>query len=343
MTTVNFKNAVIAVGSRPVQLPFLPNKDSRIWDSTDALALPFVPSRLAVLGGGIIGLEMAQVYASLGSKITIIEMLDQLIPPADADLVRPLMKKLKGVYEAIYIGTKLTAVKAGKASLKITLEGSKAPAEIEAGALLVSVGRTPNGLGINAEAAGVTVDERGFIAVNERQETGAPGIYAIGDVTGNPMLAHKAVHEGKIAAEVIAGLKSAFTAMTIPSVAYTNPEIAWTGITEKQAKEQGIPYHKGAFPWAASGRSLTIGQSDGSTKALFDTETGRLIGAGIVGPRAGDLIAEATLAIEMGADAADIASTIHPHPTFAETIAFAAEMAEGTITDLIAAKKKDKK
>lgn len=337
---VKFKNAIIAVGSQPVALPFLPNDDKRIWDSTDALALPFIPKHLAVLGGGIIGLEMAQVYSSLGSEITVIEMLDQIIPPADADMVRPLAAKLKKNYRAVLTSTKLTAVEATKDSLSISLEGNKAPASIEADALLVSVGRSPNGKGIDAEKIGVAVDERGFISVNERQETGVPGIYAIGDVVGNPMLAHKAVYEGKIAAEVISGLKSAFSAMTIPSVAYTEPEIAWTGYTEKQAKADGISYEKGTFPWAASGRALSADKGTGSTKALFDTDTGRIIGAGIVGARAGDLIAEATLAIEMGADAADIAGTIHAHPTFAETVGFAAEMAEGTITDIMPPKKK---
>ncbi|MDT8298939.1 MAG: NAD(P)/FAD-dependent oxidoreductase, partial [Spirochaetaceae bacterium] len=299
--------------------------------------------RLAVLGGGIIGLEMAQVYSALGSEITIIEMLDQIIPPADPDLVRPLQTKLKKRYTGVYTSTKLTAVEAGKDALNITLEGDKAPKSIEADALLVSVGRSPNGKGIGAEEIGVEVDEKGFIPVNERMETKVPGIYAIGDVVGNPMLAHKAVHEGKVAAEVISGMKSAFTAMTIPSVAYTDPEIAWTGYTEKQAKAEGVKYEKGVFPWAASGRALSADKGIGTTKALFDPESGRLIGAGITGARAGDLIAEATLAIEMGADAADIGGTIHPHPTFAETIAFAAEMAEGTITDALPPKKKIKR
>jgi len=337
---IKFEDAIIAVGSQPVALPFLPNDDKRIWDSTDALTLPFIPKRLAVLGGGIIGLEMAQVYSALGSEITVIEMLDQIIPPADADMVRPLAAKLKKKYKAIYTSTKLTGVEAKKDALHISLEGDKAPSIVEADALLVSVGRKPNGKGIGAETIAVTVDERGFIPVNERQETGVPGIYAIGDVVGNPMLAHKAVYEGKIAAEVISGLKSAFSVMTIPSVAYTDPEIAWTGYTEKQAKSEGIAYEKGAFPWAASGRALSANKGTGTTKALFDKETGRIIGAGIVGARAGDLIAEATLAIEMGADAADIGGTIHAHPTFAETLAFAAEMVEGTITDAMPPKKK---
>ena len=338
--TIEFENAVIAVGSRPVKLPFLPSNDSRIWDSTDALSLPFIPKRLSVLGGGIIGLEMAQVYSALGSEITIIEMLDQIIPPADPDLVRPLQTKLKKRYAGLYTSTKLTAVEAGKDVLNITLEGDKAPKSLAADALLVSVGRIPNGKGIGAEDISVEVDERGFIPVNERMETKVSGIYAIGDVVGNPMLAHKAVHEGKVAAEVISGMKSAFTAMTIPSVAYTDPEIAWTGYTEKQAEAEGVKYEKGVFPWAASGRALSANKGSGTTKALFDPESGRLIGAGVTGARAGDLIAEATLAMEMGADAADIGGTIHPHPTFAETIAFAAEMAEGTITDVLPPKKK---
>jgi len=337
---IRFSSAIIAVGSRPVELPFLPNDDGRIWDSTDALALPFVPKRLAVLGGGIIGLEMAQVYAALGSRITIIEMLDQIIPAADADLVRPLATKLKKRYDAVYTGTRLTAVEAGDEALSISLEGPKAPERIEADALLVSVGRRPNGAGIGAAEIGVTVDEKGFIPVNPRQETGVPGIYAIGDVAGEPMLAHKAVHEGKVAAEVAAGLKSAFSAMTVPSVAYTNPEIAWAGYTEKQAEAEGIPYEKEAVPWAMSGRALSADAALGTTKALFHAETGRLIGAGITGARAGDLISEAVLAIEMGADAADIGASVHPHPTFSETLAFAAEMAEGTITDALPPKKK---
>ena len=336
---VSFEQAVIAVGSAPVALPFIPADDSRIWDSTDALALPFIPGRLAVLGGGIIGLEMAQVYSALGSEVTIIEMLDQIIPPADADLVRPLAAKITKEYKAVYTSTKLTAVKTSPKALSISLEGPKAPASIEADALLVAVGRRPNGRLVGAENIGVRVDERGFIPVNERLTTDVPNIYAVGDVAGNPMLAHKAVHEGKIAAEVIAGMKSAFTPMGIPSVAYTDPEIAWVGYTEKEAEAAGIAYEKGAFPWAASGRALSAEKSAGTTKALFHSKTGRLIGAGIAGARAGDLIAEAALALEMGADAADMGATIHAHPTFAETMAFAAETAEGTITDALPPKK----
>ena len=336
---VRFENAIIAVGSAPVKLPFIPSDDPRIWDSTDALALPFIPGRLAVLGGGIIGLEMAQVYAALGSEVTIIEMLDQIIPPADADLVRPLAMKIAKEYKAVYTSTKLTGVDAAAEALSISLEGPKAPSSIEADALLVAVGRRPNGGLVGAENIGIRLDEKGFIPVNERLATEVPNIYAVGDAAGNPMLAHKAVHEGKIAAEVIAGMKSAFTPMGIPSVAYTDPEIAWVGYTEKEARAAGVDYEKGAFPWAAGGRALAAAQSHGITKALFHAETGRIIGAGIVGARAGDLIAEAALAIEMGADAADIGATIHAHPTFAETIAFAAETAEGTITDAMPPKK----
>jgi len=340
ITSVNFEQAIIAVGSKPAALQSLPQDNRRIWDSTRALELPFVPKRLAVLGGGIIGLEMAQIYWALGSEITVIEMLDQLIPLADADLARQLSEELSRKYRAIYTSTKLTGVKSQRENLIIGLEGEKAPRTIEADAVLVSIGRIPNSRDIGAEDIGIAVDDRGFIPVNRRQETNVPGIYAVGDVVGNPMMAHKAVHEGKVAAEVIAGLKSANTAMTIPSVAYTDPEIAWTGYTEKQARAEGIAYTRGSFPWLASGRALSADKGKGSTKALFDKGTGRLIGAGIVGARAGDIIAEASLAIEMGADAVDISGTIHPHPTFAETLAQAAEMAEGTITDAIAAKKK---
>ena len=340
LTHLRFENAIIAVGSSSVALPFLPNDDARIWNSTDALRLPFIPKRLAVLGGGIIGLEMAQVYSALGSKITIIEMLDQIIPPSDENIVRPLVMKLKKKYENVYTSTRLTGVKAGKNSLSLTLEGKKAPANLEADALLVAVGRRPNGKDIGAESIGVQVDDRGFLKVNKRMETSVPGIYAIGDVAGNPMLAHKATHEGKCAAEVIAGQKSAVTPMGIPSVAYTNPEIAWVGYTEKQAKEENIQFETSVFNWAASGRALSADKATGLSKLLFSPASGRLIGAGIIGPRAGDIIAEAGLAIEMGADAADLSQTIHAHPTFAETLAYAAEIAEGSITDTLAPKKK---
>ncbi len=340
LTNIRFENAIIAVGSSPAELPFLPNDDERIWNSTDALRLPFIPKRLAVLGGGIIGLEMAQVYSALGSKITIVEMLAQIIPPSDEDLVRPLAMKLKRKYENVYTSTRLTGVKAGKNGLSLSLEGKKVPAALDADALLVAVGRRPNGKDIGAERIGIQVDGRGFIKVNKRMETGVPGIYAIGDVAGNPMLAHKAVHEGKCAAEVIAGQKSAVTPMGIPSVAYTNPEIAWVGYTEKQAREENIPFETSVFNWAASGRALSADKSAGLSKLLFDPESGRLIGAGVIGTRAGDLIAEAGLAIEMGADASDLSQTIHAHPTFSETLAYAAEIAEGCITDTLAPKKK---
>jgi len=340
-TLVSFDQAIISVGSKPVAPRILPEDDKRIWNSSRALDLPFIPKRLVVLGGGSIGLEMAQVYWALGSEITIIEMLNQLIPSADADIVRQLSEELRHRYKAIHTSTKLTGVKLRRESLTVNLEGGKAPDTIEADAILVSVGRSPNGRDIGAEDIGIAVDEQGFIPVNRRQETSVPGIYAIGDVTGNPMLAHKAVYEGKVAAEAISGLKSANTAMTIPSVAYTDPEIAWIGYTEKQARAEGIAYTRGDFPWLASGRALSADKSRGKTKALFDKNTGRLIGVGIVGARAGDIIAEAGLAIEMGADAVDISGTIHPHPTFAETLAQAAEMAEGTITDAVAAKKRN--
>ncbi len=340
-TIISFEHAVIAVGSRPVTLPFLPLNDDRIWNSTDALNIPFIPRHLAVLGGGIIGLEMAEVYASLGSKITIIEMMNQIIPPADADMVRNLAARLKKEYEGVYTSTRVTSVEAKKEGLTIVMEGEKAPEAIQADALLTAVGRRPMGKDIGAEEIGITVDEHGFIKVDSQLRTSLPHIFAVGDVTGNPMLAHKAVHEGKTAAEVISGMKSAFAPMTIPSVAYTNPEIAWAGYTEKQAKEEGIPYEKGVFPWAASGRALSAGKTAGSTKALFHKETGRLIGLGINGARAEDLLAEGVLAMEMGADAKDIASSIHAHPTFSETLAFAAEMANGTITDALPPKKSD--
>jgi len=337
---VNFEQAIIAVGAKPAALQSLPRDNERIWDSTRALELPFVPKRLAVLGGGIIGLEMAQIYWALGSEVTVIEMLDQLIPSADADLAYQLSEELSRRYKAIYTSTKLTGVKFQRETLIIGLEGEKSPRTIEADAILISIGRSPNSENIGIEDIGIAVDDRGFIPVSRRQETNVPGIYAIGDVAGNPMMAHKAVYEGKVAAEVIAGLKSANTAMTIPSVAYTDPEIAWSGYTERQARAEGIAYTRGIFPWPASGRALSADKGKGSTKALFDKGTGRLIGVGIVGARAGDIIAEACLAIEMGADAVDISKTIHPHPTFAETLAQSAEMAEGTITDAIAAKKK---
>ncbi|MDA3877295.1 MAG: dihydrolipoyl dehydrogenase [Halothiobacillus sp.] len=339
-TIVGFAHAVIAAGSQPVKLPFIPHDDPRIMDSTDALDLSDIPARMLVIGGGIIGLEMAQVYASLGTKITIVELADTIIPGADKDMTRPLLKVIRKRYENIFLGSKVTAVTAHVDGLEVSFEGKAAPATDRFDKILVAVGRAPNGKKLQLEAAGVTVDERGFIAVDQRMQTNVPHIFAIGDIVGQPMLAHKATHEGKVAAEVICGLPSAFTPITIPSVAYTDPEIAWAGQTEEQLKADGIEYEKGAFPWAASGRSLSLGRDEGITKALFSTDTHRLLGVGIVGPNAGELIAEAVLAMEMGADMADISLTIHPHPTLSETLGFAAEMAEGTITDLLPPKKR---
>jgi dihydrolipoamide dehydrogenase len=338
--TIAFENAIIAAGSRVVKLPFIPHDDPRVMDSTDALELEEVPNRMLVIGGGIIGLEMAQVYNSLGANITIVELGDTIIPGADKDITRPLLKKIKKQYENIYLKSKVTNVEATDEGLVVTFEGKDCPETDTFDRILVAVGRAPNGKLIDAEKAGVQVNDWGFIEVDERQKTNVNHIYAIGDIVGQPMLAHKAVHEGKVAAEVIAGLPSAFTPMGIPSVAYTDPEVAWAGKTEDELKAEGVEYEKGAFPWAASGRSLSLGRDEGMTKALFDAKTHRLLGCGIVGPNAGELIAEAMLAIEMGADMQDIGLTIHPHPTLSETLGFAAEMAEGTITDLMPPKKR---
>ena len=332
-TTVDFAQAIIAAGSEPLTLPFIP-EDQRIVDSTGALALDGIPERLLVLGGGIIGLEMATIYHELGAKVTVVELMDQLIPGADKDLVSPLAKRITRQYENIFLRTRVTAVQARPEGLEVSFEGGKAPATDTFDRILVAVGRRPNGQLIGAEQAGVAVDERGFITVTKQMRTSVPHIFAIGDVVGQPMLAHKAMHEGKVAAEVAAGKNSYFDVRTIPSVAYTDPEVAWAGVTENEARAAGVTYGKGVFPWAASGRSLSLGRSEGMTKLLFDEATGRVIGCGIVGPSAGDLIAEAALAIEMGADAADIGLTVHPHPTLSETVALAAEAFEGTITDL---------
>ncbi len=337
-TQVQFGSCIIATGSRPFVLPGSPD-DNRIWDSTDALELSVVPKRLLIIGGGIIGLEMAQVYHALGSQITIVEMLSQLIPPADKDLVQPLFLKLKKRYQ-ILTETKVTAIKAAKKGIQVSYEGAQGKETNEYDAVLVAVGRRANSEGLGLEKAGIVPNGRGFIEVNDRQQTSEPHIYAIGDVVGDPMLAHKATHQGKVAAEVIAGHKAAFTPMTIPSVAYTSPEIAWMGLTEKEAKERKIDFEKGKFSWGASGRALSSGATNGSTKALFDKKTGRIIGAGICGANAGELIHEAILALEMGADAEDISKTIHAHPTLAETFAFAAEMVDGSITDAMPQKKK---
>ncbi|MBK3426196.1 dihydrolipoyl dehydrogenase, partial [Methylobacterium ajmalii] len=337
---IGFDNAVIAAGSEPIKMPFIPHDDPRVIDSTGALELDGVPKRLLVIGGGIIGLEMATVYHALGSKVTIVELMDQIIPGADKDIVTPLFKRISKQYEAIHLKAKVTAVEALPEGLKVTFEGGSAPATDTFDKILVSVGRRPNGKLIGAEAAGVAVDERGFIPVDKQMRTTAAHIFAIGDVVGQPMLAHKAVHEGKVAAEAAAGKNSFFDAKVIPSVAYTDPEVAWVGLSETEAKAKGIKVGKGVFPWAASGRSLSLGRDEGLTKVLFDEESNRIVGCGIVGPSAGDLIAEAALAIEMGADAEDIGMTIHPHPTLSETVGMAAEAFEGTITDLYMPKKK---
>ena len=339
-SVVGFDQAIVAAGSEPVRLPFVPHDDPRVLDSTSALELREVPERLLVLGGGIIGLEMATVYAELGSRITVVELMDQLIPGADPDLVKPLAKHIGGEYENVYLQTKVTDVEATDDGLVVSFEGKKAPEQDTFDAVLVAVGRVPNGSVLGLDAAGVAVSDRGFVPVDDQMRTNVPHVFAIGDVVGQPMLAHKATHEGKVAAEVAAGKPSAFDGRVIPSVAYTDPEVAWVGVTETEAKARGLSYGSGTFPWAASGRSLSLGRSEGVTKILFDTETDRIIGAGIVGPSAGDLITEAALAIELGADAADIGLTIHPHPTLSETVGMAAEAFEGTLTDLYLPKKK---
>jgi len=335
---VQFKDVIIATGSHPFILPDIP-EDPRIWDSTAALELKTVPKRFLIIGGGIIGLEMAQIYGALGSEITVVEMLEQIIPPADKDLVQPLFLKLKKKY-TILTKTKVTAITPADSGIKVSLEGKNVPEDAEFDAVLVAVGRKPNSADMGFDTIGLKVDERGFLMVNERQETNVPHIYGIGDVVGEPMLAHKATHEGKVAAEVIAGHNASFSPMTIPSVAYTNPEVAWMGLTEKEAKAQKIDFSKGKFPWGASGRALSSGASSGVTKALFDKKSGRIIGAGICGQNAGELIHEAVLALEMGANAEDISLTVHAHPTLSETFAFAAEIVDGSITDVLPPKKK---
>ena len=337
---VSFARAIIAAGSQPFKLPGLPWDDPRVMDSTDALELKDIPRRLLVIGGGIIGLEMASVYKGLGSEVTVVELTDQLMPGTDMDLVRPLQKRITGRYSGIFVGTKVTAIDPKDDGLHATFEGSKLPKDNVFDRVLVSTGRIPNGKLIGADAAGVEVTDRGFIPADRQMRTNVPHIFAIGDIVGQPMLAHKATHEAKVAAEVCAGMKTAFEARVIPSVAYTDPEIAWAGLTETQAKDEGIDYKVGKFPWAASGRAIGNGRTEGFTKLLFDPETHRVIGAGIVGPHAGDLIAECVLAIEMGAEAGDIGLSIHPHPTLSETVAMAAEVFEGTITDLYIPKKK---
>ncbi len=332
--TIGFDACIVAAGSRPVKIPGFPHDDPRLMDSTGALELADVPKRLLIVGGGIIGLEMATVYHALGSAVSVVELMDQLIPGCDADLVKPLHQRIKKQYENIYLKTKVTRIEAGDEGLRVYFEGEGAPESELFDRVLIAVGRRPNGKLIGAEQAGIQVDERGFIPVDAQQRTNVPHIHAIGDIVGNPMLAHKATHEAKVAAEVIAGHRAAFQALTIPSVAYTDPEIAWMGLSETQAQAQGVEYDKAVFPWAASGRALGIGRREGLTKILYAKDTQRILGAGIVGANAGELIAETVLALEMGADVQDIALTIHPHPTLSETFAFAAEMAEGTITDL---------
>jgi dihydrolipoyl dehydrogenase len=333
-TTVSFDRCIIAAGSSAVRLPGLPD-DPRIIDSTGALELEDIPGKLLIVGGGIIGLEMATVYDALGSAVTVVELMDQLIPGTDKDLVRPLQKRITGRYEAIHLATKVASIEAADDGLRVTFEGEKAPEAQTFDRVLLAVGRRPNGPRIGAEAAGVLVDERGFIPVDRQMRTNVPHIHAIGDIVGEPMLAHKATHEGKVAAEVCAGHHTTFDAQTIPSVAYTDPEVAWMGLTETDAKARGIEVEKASFPWAASGRALSLGRDEGVTKLLFEPGTRRLLGAGIVGPNAGELIAETVHALELGADAEDLSLTVHPHPTLSETIGFAAEMAEGTITDLM--------
>lgn len=336
--SVSFDQCIIAAGSSVARIPGFPYDNPRLIDSTGALALPEIPKRLLVIGGGIIGLEMATVFDALGTKITVVELMDGLMPGADRDVVRPLAKRLEKRYEKILLKTRVAKIETVKDGLQVTFEGATNATDTFDYALM-AVGRRPNGREIKAEAAGVTVNERGYIPVDKQMRTNVPHIFGIGDVVGEPMLAHKATHEGKLAAEVIAGHKVAFDARTIPSVAYTDPEVAWMGLTETQAEKQGIAYDKAVFPWAASGRALATGRDEGMTKLLFDKDTKRIIGAGMVGINAGELIAETVLALEMGADATDIGLTIHPHPTLSETVFFASEIAEGSITDLYMPKK----
>tara|TARA_B110000858_G_scaffold5895_1_gene6591 strand:+ start:8533 stop:10263 length:1731 start_codon:yes stop_codon:yes gene_type:complete len=331
--TIDFKYCIIAAGSKPVMLPGLPD-DPRIVDSTGALELTPVPKKMLVVGGGIIGLEMACVYAALGTDVSVVELADSLMPGTDPDLLRPFMKIIKKRYNAIMVSTKVTGMRATVPGIEVSFEGDKAPSVGVYDRVLVAIGRRANGGTLDAEKAGVAVDQRGIIEVDKQMRTNVPHIFAIGDLAGGPMLAHKASHEAKVAAEVVAGKKSYFDARTIPSVAYTDPEIAWVGLTELEAKAQGIDYEKAQFPWAASGRALALGRSEGFTKLLFDKKTGRVLGGAVVGQNAGDLIAEIGLAIEMDADASDISLTVHPHPTLSETIAFASEAFEGTLTDL---------
>jgi len=337
---IRFEHAIIAAGSQSVKLPAFPWDDERVVDSTGALELKDVPKNLLVVGGGIIGLEMATVYSALGSAVTVVEFMDQLIPGADADLIRPLAKRLAGRLKGVHLKTKVVSAKATKKGIEVGYEGDSIPETTLFDRVLVAVGRSPNGNMIGADKAGVAVSERGFINVDTQMRTNVPHIYAIGDLVGQPMLAHKATHEAHVAAQAVAGQKSHFDARVIPSVAYTDPEIAWVGVTEREAKEKGLKVGVGKFPWGASGRAIGIDRTEGFTKLIFDEDTHRIVGAGIVGVHAGDLISELALAIEMGAEAADIALTIHPHPTLGESVGMAAEVYEGTITDLYLPKKK---
>jgi dihydrolipoamide dehydrogenase len=337
---IRFENAIIAAGSQSVKLPSFPWDDERVIDSTGALELRDVPKTMLVVGGGIIGLEMATVYARLGSEVTVVELADQLMPGADLDLVKPLQARIAKRYKGIHLKTKVVEAKATKKGIEVTFEGESIPETKVFDRVLVSVGRSPNGNKVGADKAGVEVTDRGFIPVDRQMRTNVKNIFAIGDLVGQPMLAHKATHEAKVAAEAAAGQKSFFDARVIPSVAYTDPEIAWVGVTEREAKEKGLKIGVGKFPWAASGRAIGIDRTEGFTKLLFDEETHRIVGAGIVGVHAGDLISELALAIEMGAEAGDIGRTVHPHPTLGESVGMAAEVYEGTITDLYIPKKK---
>lgn len=340
VTTINFDNAIIAAGSRPIQLPFIPHHDPRVWDSTDALKLETVPGKLLILGGGIIGLEMGTVYHALGSHVEVVEFMDQLIPAADKDVVAVYAKQVKDKF-TLMLETKVTAVEAKEDGIYVSFEGKAAPnAPIRYDAVLVAVGRVPNGKLLDADKAGVAVDDRGFIATDKQMRTNVPHIFAIGDIVGQPMLAHKGVHEAHVAAEVIAGKKHFFEPKLIPSIAYTHPEVAWAGKTEKECKAEGLDYETAVFPWAASGRAIAADAANGMTKLIFDKSSGRLLGGAIVGVNGGELLGEICLAIEMGCDAEDIALTIHAHPTLHESVGLAAEIFEGSITDLPNAKAK---
>ncbi len=339
MKIVSFEHCIIAAGSSVTRIPNFPYDDPRLIDSTGALNLVDIPKRMLIIGGGIIGLEMATVYDALGSSVSVVELMDQLIPGADADLVKPLHRRIQKRYEAIYLKTRVTHIEPREEGLRVTFAGEESLEPQTYDRVLLAVGRRPNGRDIGAENAGIHVNERGFISVDEQLRTNVSHIFGIGDIVGEPMLAHKATHEGKLVAEIIAGHKAAFDARTIPSVAYTDPEIAWMGLTETEARKKGIDYERASFPWAASGRAIAMGREEGMTKLLLDKNTRRILGAGMVGVNAGELIAEAVLALEMGADMQDIGLTIHPHPTLSETIFFASEIAEGSITDLYLPKK----